>query len=66
MRDLTTITPTLEINKGIYIKLSSEFSIDSSSKTGNVAIDKNGNPKIESIFNIKIINIIQIISEIKI
>lgn len=51
VRDLTTITPTLEINKGIYIKLSSEFSIDSSSKTGNVAIDKNGNPKIESIFN---------------
>ena len=50
-RDLTTITPTLEINKGVYIKLNSEFSIDSSSKTGNVTVDKNGNPKIESIFN---------------
>lgn len=51
VRDLITVTPTLEVNRGVYIALNSKYLSDSYSKTGNVATDINKNPIIKSILN---------------
>ncbi|RHF69685.1 autotransporter domain-containing protein [Fusobacterium mortiferum] len=48
--NLNTITPTTEINNGIYVKLESETSErNDGNATGNVKVDSSGNPIIEEI-----------------
>lgn len=49
-KELKTITPTNEINNGIYVKLESETSEkNDGNATGNVKTDTSGNPIIEEI-----------------
>ncbi|MDD7261908.1 MAG: autotransporter outer membrane beta-barrel domain-containing protein [Fusobacterium mortiferum] len=50
IRELEAISPGVENNRGIYVKLEAEKSVEDNSKiTGNVAVDALGNVKIEKI-----------------